>query len=122
MLFALSAQLDLKITHLDVKTAFLNGDLNEIIYMQKPNGFTQNSGDKYKVLKLKKASRAWHKKIDEFFLSNGYEKSKLEPCLYSKIDDNMKVIVTVYVDDFFVFSNNIHETEKLKDLMIVISG
>lgn len=124
LLFALSVQLDLKISHLNVKTAFLNGDLNEIIYMEKPNGFTQNSGDKYKVLKLKKAiyglkqaSRAWHKKIDEFFLSNGYEKSKLEPCLYSKIDDNMKVIVTVYVDDFFVFSNNIHETEKLKNLM-----
>ncbi|CAH2109147.1 unnamed protein product [Euphydryas editha] len=89
LLFSLSVQLGLDVTHLDVKTAFLNGDLEEIIYMQKPDCF-DSPGSKNKVLKLKKAiyglkqaSRAWNKKLDSCLLEYGYKKSKLEPWLCS---------------------------------------
>lgn len=108
LLFALSVQMNLKVNHLDVKTAFLNGDLSETIYMQKPEGFVCK--DKNKVLKLnkaiyglKQASREWHKKVDACMLADGYIKSKIEPCLYVKIVGNSKTIVTLYVDDFFCF-------------------
>ena len=90
LLFALSVQLNLDTAHLDVKTAFLNGDLEETVYMQKPDCFVCSSNKKNKVLKLKKAiyglkqsSRAWHKKVDDCLLANCYKKSKLEPCLLS---------------------------------------
>lgn len=53
LLFALSVQLNLNVTHLDVKTAFLNGELSETIYMQKPLGYICTNNKK--ILKLKKA-------------------------------------------------------------------
>lgn len=82
LLFSLSVQLDLDVTHLDVKTAFLNGNLEETIYMQKPECFNSPDNSK-KVLKLnkavyalKQASRAWNKKADSCLIENGYKKSK----------------------------------------------
>lgn len=124
LLCALSVQLNLDVTHLDVKTAFLNGDLNETIYMEKPDGFVCSSADNNKILKLKKAiyglkqsSRAWHKKVDNRLSEIGYTKSKLEPCLYTKIVDGYKTIVTLYVDDFFIFSNDETETLRLKEIL-----
>lgn len=123
LLFALAVKLNLDITHLDVTTAFLNGDLEECIFMQKPEGFPGSKNDG-KVLKLKKAiyglkqsSRAWYKKVDECLLGMGYKRSKIESCLYTKINDTCKTIVTLYVDDFLVFSNDTTETENLKKLL-----
>lgn len=109
MLFALSVQLGLQTNHLDVTTAFLNGDLEETIYMSIPEMFP-DVGQTSKVLKLsmaiyglKQSSRAWYKKIDECLLAIGYQRSKLEPCMYTKVKDQSKTIVTLYVDDFFIF-------------------
>lgn len=119
LLFALSVKLKLDITHLDVTTAFLNGELNENIFMQKPQGF--HCEDSSKVLKLKKAiyglkqaSRMWYQKVDECLTKNGYVKSKYEPCLYIK---NKTTIVALYVDDFFVFSSDEKETCNLKAIL-----
>lgn len=90
--------------------------------MQLPVGYVCN--DNKKVLKLKKAiyglkqaSREWHKKVDTCMLANGYIKSKIEPCLYIKIDGSSKTIVTLYVDDFFVFSNDNTEMCHLKSVL-----
>lgn len=123
LLFSLSVLLELHVTHLNVKTAFLNGDLEETIYMQKPD-YYDVAGSSNKILKLnkaiyglKQASRAWNKKVDSCLLKIGYCKSKLEPCMYIKNVDNFKTIVTVYVDDFFIFSNCKRETEKLKNVL-----
>jgi hypothetical protein len=122
LLFALSVQLDLDVIHLDVKTAFLNGDLDETIYMQKPAGFV--CSDPNKVLKLnkaiyglKQASRAWHKKVDSCMLTDGYKRSDIEPCLYTKIVGNNKTMVTLYVDDFLIFSNDQEELKHLKAML-----
>lgn len=120
MLFALSVQLDLDVTHLDVTTAFLNGVLKENVYMEIPEGFV-TSECKNKVLKLnkaiyglKQASRAWNTKVDEFLVNMYYKKSQLEPCLYIKNNGDLKTIVALYVDDFFIFSNDKAETDVLK--------
>lgn len=122
LLFALSVQLGLDVTHLDVKTAFLNGGLEETIFMQKPDCYG-SSNTTSKVLKLKNAiygpkqvSRAWNKKVDSCLIDIGHKLSKLEPCMYIK---NCKTIVTVYVDDFFVFSNDKNETKNLKDVLVI---
>lgn len=114
-LFALSVHLDLKITHLDVTTAFLNGSLTETIFMCIPDGF-QKPVSQNQVLKLKRAiyglkqsSRVWYEKVENVLLTLGYKKSK-----FLKIKNDCKTIVALYVDDFFVFSNSDSETASLK--------
>lgn len=124
LLFSLCVQLNLDTAHLDVKTAFLNGELEETIYMQKPEGFVCSDKDKGKILRLKKAiyglkqsSRAWYKKVDNLFLTNNYKKSKYEPCLYTKIANGHRTIVALYVDDFFIFSDDKEEMRQLKEIL-----
>lgn len=120
LLFALSVKLGLEINHLDVKTAFLNGFLNECVYMQMPEGFS-HSGYTNKCLKLnkaiyglKQASKAWNDRVNEVLLDMHYQRSKYEPCIYTKKQNNLITIIALYVDDFFVFSNNVDETDHLK--------
>ncbi|CAG4970927.1 unnamed protein product [Colias eurytheme] len=119
LLFALAAKLNLDVTHLDVTTAFLNGFLNETVYMKKPVTFECNDGEN-KVLKLKRAiyglkqsSRAWYERVNDYLISLGYKKSEYEPCLFSKFKDNVKIVIALFVDDFFVFSNCKKATEQL---------
>lgn len=120
LLLALSVNLDLEITHLDVTTAFLNGILEEDVYMNLPEGF-DTSNCKNKVLKLRKAiyglkqsARAWNTRVNDCLKELNYRKSKLEPCVYVKSSGGCLTIVTVYVDDFFIFSNDKVETDVLK--------
>ena len=93
---------------MDVKTAFLNGDLNEEIYMDQPEGYVV-SGSEHKVCKLvkslyglKQAPKQWHEKFDKVLLSNGFLINEADKCVYSKFDDNIGVIICLYVDDMFI--------------------
>lgn len=121
MLLALAAEMDWDIDHLDVTTAFLNGDLEEEVYMEQPEGFAVE-GHESKVCLLKKAiyglkqsSRVWNKKLHAALVEIGYKRSEHEPCVYSKVSEKGIVIVAVYVDDFVIFSSDETEKGKLKD-------
>nr|GEZ33640.1 zinc finger, CCHC-type [Tanacetum cinerariifolium] len=94
LLLALAAIHDLVIHQMDVKTAFLNGDLDEEIYMKQPEGFVM-SGHENKVRKLKKslyglkqAPKQWHQKFDEVVLSNGFSLNQADKCVYSRFGDS----------------------------------
>ncbi|KAJ8709817.1 hypothetical protein PYW08_000038 [Mythimna loreyi] len=120
LLFAISVNLDLSIRHFDVTTAFLNGHLDEVVYMQLPPNL-KNENSMYKVLKLKKAiyglkqsARAWYKKAENSLLELGYKKSAYEPCLFIKLSGNITTFIALFVDDFFVFSNCTKELDYLK--------
>lgn len=121
LLMALSVELDLNITHLDVKTAFLNGILQEDIFLQQPEGLNLYN-DKRKVLKLKRAmyglkqsSRVWNQRVNDVLSCLGYNRSNLEPCLFTKHKENgLVTMIALYVDDFYIFSNDTNETEFLK--------
>lgn len=120
LLFALAVKYNLDIRHLDIKTAFLNGYLNETVFMKIPEGYKGSYLDG-KVLKLKRAvyglkqsAKCWNDRINTVLLELGYQKSKYEPCVYIKRNDSIYTIVTLYVDDFFIFSNDVQETEFLK--------
>lgn len=123
LLFALSVQLCMDITHLDVTTAFLNGHLKENIFMHLPEGFPLNNSNK--VLKLRKAvyglkqsSLAWYQRVEETLCSSGFSKCKLEPCVFVKNhSDDKKTIVGVYVDDFLIFSNCKKESDSLIQIL-----
>lgn len=119
-LMAISVNLGLDIFHLDVTTAFLNGKLEEDVFMNQPEGFTV-VGQEEKVLKLnraiyglKQSSRVWYQKVDVVLNNLGYKKSDLEPCLFIKRQQSKITIIALYVDDFFIFSNDEIETNILR--------
>jgi hypothetical protein len=108
ILFSIANQYNLSIDHLDVATAFLNGDLNETIYMEQPIGFCDKYPNKVCLLKksiygLKQASRMWNCKIHSLLCEHNFIQSKCEPCVYIKCTGNDIVIIALYVDDFYVF-------------------
>ena len=96
----------------DVKSAFLNGDLQEEVYVCQPEGYIQ-SGKEEKVYKLKKAlyglkqaPRAWYSKIDAYFQQDGFERSDNEPTLYLKKQGTEFLVVCLYVDDMIYLGSS----------------
>ena len=123
-LLALAAYHDLEIHQMDVKSAFLNGDLEEEIYMQQPPGFI-SKGQEHLVCKLnkslyglKQAGRAWYAKIDATLVEQGFKRSEADHCIYFKqmiVDDKPVIFyISVYVDDFLLFSNSVSKMNELK--------
>ncbi|CAL8998022.1 unnamed protein product [Prunus brigantina] len=104
-LVALAAQKDWKLFQLDVKSAFLNGVLNEEVYVDQPSGFViKNREDKVYRLKkalygLKQAPRAWYEEINSYFTKAGFQRSPSEATLYVKTAESGIIIVSLYVDD-----------------------
>ena len=118
---ALAAREDMELVQMDVKTAFLHGDLHEDIYMQQPEGFIEK-GREHLVCKLKKslyglkqAPREWYHKFHSFMLSQGYRRSDIDHCLYTKrAKDGSLLILILYVDDMLLAGTNINELAALK--------
>ncbi|CAL2270573.1 unnamed protein product [Prunus armeniaca] len=104
-LIALAAQKSWKLYQLDVKSAFLNGVLQEEVYVEQPEGFVVKGKEEkvYKLHKalygLKQAPRAWYGEIDNYFSQCGFKKSLSEPTLYIKARGEDILIVSIYVDD-----------------------
>ena len=93
---------------MDVKTTFLNGVLEEEVYVEQPLRFETRDRDTH-VCKLKKplqslkhAPRTWYDKIDSFLSSLGFTKSKEDSNLYYKVEDGNPVMLLLYVDDLFL--------------------
>ncbi|GJY90795.1 zinc finger, CCHC-type containing protein [Tanacetum coccineum] len=124
LLLALAAIHNLVIHQMDVKTAFLNGDLDEEVYMKQPEGFFM-PGNKHKVCKLvkllyglKQAPKQWHQKFDEVVLSSGFHLNQSDKCVYSKFDDSGKgVISCLYVDDMLIFDSDQNQVDKTKKFL-----
>lgn len=112
-LFAVAVKYDYDIDHLDVVTAFLNGDLEEDIYMEQPEEFIKR-GSEGKVCKLKKAmyglkqrAHAWNRKLHDVLTELGFKRSKIDQSLYIQRENNGSVVyLAVYVDDLLLFTNN----------------
>ena len=122
-IIAFAASKGWKLYQLDVKSAFLNGELKEEVYVDQPQGFILK-GKEEKVYKLKKAlyglkqsPRAWYSEIDNYFNRTKFEKSKSEPTLYVKQQGNDVLIVTLYVDDLIFTGSNEKMIEEFKDDM-----
>uniref|UniRef100_A0A2N9GK43 Reverse transcriptase Ty1/copia-type domain-containing protein n=1 Tax=Fagus sylvatica TaxID=28930 RepID=A0A2N9GK43_FAGSY len=111
----------LVVHQMDVKTAFLNGDLDEEVYMNQSEGFVFLGNEK-KVCKLvkslyglKQAPKQWHEKFDTIILANGFKHNGADKCVYSKFTSKYGVIVCLYVDDMLIFGINmlgVCETKK----------
>ena len=103
---AIAASKQWEVHHMDVNCDFLNGYLNEDIYMQKPEGFVSNP---YLVCRLnkslyglKQAPRAWYAKIDGFLLSLSFARCNYDPNVYLKLIHYYFMIIFLYVDDLLI--------------------
>ena len=116
----LVAKENLHLQQMDVKTAFLHGDLEEEIYMQQPQGFEVKGKEKLvcKLQKslygLKQAPRQWYKKFDSFMKNSGFLRCEADHCCYIKRFDGSYIILLLYVDDMLIVGANLHEIDKLK--------
>ncbi|KAE8697500.1 Retrovirus-related Pol polyprotein from transposon TNT 1-94 [Hibiscus syriacus] len=105
---------------LDVKTAFLHGDLEEEIHMRQPEGFIEASKKnlvcmlKKSLYGLKQAPRQWYKKFDSFMSSSGFTRCQADHCCYIKRFDNSFIILLLYFDDMLVACSDMQEIIKLK--------
>ncbi len=112
ILIAIANLLDLDLHQMDVQTAFLNGKLNEEVYMVQPEGFIQ-PGQEGLVCKLhkslyglKQASRCWNMTMDDYLKKAGYRQGTADSCIYVKRVGDSFVIVALYVDDLLLAANN----------------
>lgn len=123
LLLALSAQNSWEVHHLDVKTAFLNGEINEEVYVAQPDGYVKKGKERfvYKLLKalygLRQAPRAWYSKLNSFLVEIGFERCPYEHGVYTKRENGEVLIIAVYVDDLLVTGSNITVIEKFKKQM-----
>jgi len=124
LMLAFVAQEDLELHQMDVKTAFLNGDLEEEIFMEQPEGFVDPKASDHicMLLKalygLKQAPRQWFAKINEFLCRNlSFESCPYDPCLYIRRRSSGVVIIALYVDDLLISGSSLGEVQWLKTEM-----
>jgi hypothetical protein len=107
-IIALATKMKWKLQQMDVKTNFLNGVIEEEVYIEKPQGFEVEDMKTHvcklnkALYRLKKASRAWYGRIDSFLTSLGFTKSKVDSNLYFKVMNDEPIILLLYVDDLFL--------------------
>ena len=101
---------------MNVKIAFLNGDLEEEIYMNQPEGFVE-PGQESKVCKLTKSLKQWHEKFDSCMIKNGYKSNECDKYIYSKSWNNLHVIISLYMDDMLIFGSNMHVINETKNML-----
>lgn len=123
LLLAYAASEGWAVHHMDVKSAFLNGELKEEVYVAQPPGFVVD-GKEQKVLRLVKAlyglrqaPRAWYTKLDASLLSLGFHRSASEHAVYMRGANARRLVVGVYVDDLVITGGNHSELDQFKKEM-----
>ncbi|GJZ26448.1 retrovirus-related pol polyprotein from transposon TNT 1-94 [Tanacetum coccineum] len=107
-----AAHKNMTIYQMDVKTAFLNGELKEEVYVSQPEGFVDqdNPSHVYKLKKalygLKQAPRAWYDMLSSFLISQQFSKGAVDPTLFTRHAGNDILLVQIYVDDIIFASTN----------------
>ena len=123
LLIAFASHQGFTLFQMDVKTAFLNGKINEEVYVKQPLGFEDSSNPDhvYRLDKalygLKQAPRAWYECLAEFLLKNGYKRGKTDKTLFLLKEQGSILVVQVYVDDIIFGSTNMSLVENFKELM-----
>jgi transposase InsO family protein len=110
---------------LDVKSAFLHGELTETVYVEQPLGYLMKGKEEqvYRLHKalygLKQAPRAWYSKIEQYFVKEGFVKCPHEATLFVKNDDKHNwLIISLYVDDLIFTGNDSSMFQSFKESMM----
>ncbi|KAF4990463.1 hypothetical protein FGRMN_8456 [Fusarium graminum] len=116
VLFAIAALRGWKVWLMDVVTAFLNGHLEELIFMKPPPGWNIPKNKIWRVVKslygLKQAPRVWYEKLCSEVKNWGFRKSKYDPCVF--VHDNWQIIIGIWVDDCLILAPNESTAEKVR--------
>ncbi|GKB94582.1 retrotransposon protein, putative, ty1-copia subclass, partial [Tanacetum coccineum] len=114
---------DYEIWKMNVKTAFLNGYLDEDVYMVQPKGFIDPNHPR-KVCKLqrsifglKQASKSWNKRFNEEIKKFGFAQNLDEPCVYQKASESNVTFLILYVDDIIIIGNHILMLQSVKSYL-----
>jgi hypothetical protein len=120
LMLAVVAHHGWEVHHMDVKSAFLNGELKEEVYVAQPAGFVIE-GVEHKVLRLwkalyglKQAPRAWNAKLDATLVALGFQRSSSEHGVYTRQQGERRLIVGVYVDDLVITGSNGNDITQFK--------
>ncbi|GJX77990.1 retrovirus-related pol polyprotein from transposon TNT 1-94 [Tanacetum coccineum] len=119
---AFAAHMNMVVYQMDVKTAFLNGNLREEVYVSQPDGFVDkdNPNHVYKLKKalygLKQAPRAWYDMLSSFLISQDFSKGSVDPTLFIRREGKELLLVQIYVDDIIFAAS----TPELCDLFAKI--
>ena len=120
ILLSIAAHFNYEIWQMGVKTAFLNGHLEECIYMMQPDGFMEKGQERmlYKLKRsiygLKQASRSWNTRFDQAIKSYGFDQCPDESCVYKKCDGSVVVFLVLYVDDILLIGNDVGVLSSVK--------
>ena len=112
MILAYACSKDIKVYQMDVKSAFLNGELEEEVYTEQPEGFQLSENEDYvcrlkrALYGLKQAPRAWYSILDRYLLQQNFKRGSADSNLYIKQENNKILIIEVYVDDIIFGSDN----------------
>jgi len=121
VIMALVAHFDLELQQMDVKTTFLNGDLEEEVYMKQPEGFPSSDGEqlvcklKKSLYGLKQASHQWYLKFHNVISSFGFVENIMDQCIYLKVSGSKICFLVLYVDDILLATNDkglLHEVKQ----------
>jgi hypothetical protein len=105
---------------MDVKSAYLNGELKEEIYMRQPEGFVAEGKERMvcrlnkSLYGLKQAGRTWNERIDGVLKTKGFVPIPCDPCIYAYRRGSVIVIITLYVDDLLLASDSLTQLEQVK--------
>ena len=124
LVIALASRNGWALFHMDVKSTFLNGFLDQMVYVTQPPDFEIKGKERmvYKLNKalygLKQAPKAWNKRIDSFLIQNEFTKCTMEYGVYVKRKTEGILLICLYVDDLLVSGSNSEEIEKFKTKMM----
>ena len=105
ILLAIASHLNFKLYQMDVKSAFLNGMLQEEVYVEQPKGFVDphRPDDVYKLKRalygLKQAPRAWYDRLTAYLTEHDFKRGFADIALFIRKDKNSFVVAQIYVDD-----------------------
>jgi transposase InsO family protein len=120
-IISFAAEKQWNIAQMDVKTAFLHGELEEEIYMEPPEGFPNSDNQVCRLKKslygLKQSPRCWNSKFTDFMKRNDFTQGGADPCLFIKKSGEHMVIVGLYVDDLVITGHDVAIT-RTKELLI----
>jgi hypothetical protein len=122
-ILAIAAELNLEVHQMDVKSAYLNGELKEDIYMKPPPGFDVPEGMVLKLVKAlygtKQGRRVWYENIRDTLKSMGYERTKADHAIFTRVCSNALSILALYVDDITMACKSLEtinqDKERLKE-------
>ncbi|PWA93819.1 Integrase, catalytic region, Zinc finger, CCHC-type, Peptidase aspartic, catalytic [Artemisia annua] len=118
-----AASQNMIVYQMDVKTAFLNGQLKEVVYVSQPEGFVdpERPNHVYRLKKalygLKQAPRAWYDTLSKFLLANQFTKGVVDPTLFTRKLGKHRLHVQIYVDDIIFASADLLECDRFAQEM-----